>query len=96
MSLSLSLSLKMRLNCATKDMSGEHSISYQLEAVSGEENKPWSKYTPAGSLRFTVTNEAAPELEPGEYIVTLTKVVEQEDPAASADEQEDAPPSAEA
>jgi hypothetical protein len=42
--------------------------------VTGEENKPWSKYTPSGKLSFTVTNEAAPQLEQGEYLVTLTKV----------------------
>jgi hypothetical protein len=64
----------MRLAGATKQLIGEPSISYSLFAVSGEENKPWSKYTPAGKLEFTVTNEAAPQLEAGEYLVTLTKV----------------------
>jgi hypothetical protein len=64
----------MRLNGATMNLIGEHSVSYRLDAVSGEENKPWSKYTPVGGLQFTVTNEAAPQLEAGEYIVTLTKV----------------------
>lgn len=70
----MSLALKMRLNGATKNLIGEHSISYRLDAVTGEENKPWSKYTPAGALQFTVTNEAAPQLEAGEYLVTITKI----------------------
>lgn len=70
----MTLTLKMRLNGATKNLLGEHQVSYRLDAVTGEENKPWSKYTPSGSLQFTVTNEAAPELEPGEYLVTVTKI----------------------
>jgi hypothetical protein len=61
----------MRLDGVTKNESG---ISYRLDAVTGEENKPWSKYTPCGVLQFTVTNEAAAELEPGEYLVELTKI----------------------
>lgn len=70
----MSLALKMRLDAATVNLLTEHSVSYALTAVVGEENKPWSKFTPSGSLQFTVTNEKAPELEAGEYIVTLTKV----------------------
>jgi len=70
----MSLTLKMRLSGATKNLIGEHSISYRLDAVSGEENKPWSKYTPAGALQFTVTNEEAEQLGAGDYIVTLSKI----------------------
>jgi hypothetical protein len=70
----MTLSLKMRLNGATKNLLGAHTINYRLDAVSGDENKPWSKYTPTGALQFTVTNEAAPELEEGEYLVELTKI----------------------
>lgn len=70
----MSLTLKMRLNGASKNLIGEHNVSYRLDAVTGEENKPWSKYTPSGHLVFTVTNEAAPELEAGEYLVTLEKI----------------------
>ena len=70
----MALTLKMRLNGATKQLIGEHNVSYRLDAVTGEENKPWSKFTPTGALQFTVTNPDAPQLEQGEYIVTLTKV----------------------
>ena len=79
----MSLSLKMRLGAATKNLLADHSVSYGLTAVSGEENKPWSKYTPSGSLQFTVTNEAAPELAEGDYLVTLTRI---EPPAPVEDE----------
>lgn len=70
----MSLTLKMRLAGATKQLIGEPSVSYSLFAVGGEENKPWSKYTPAGKLEFTVTNPEASQLDGGEYLVTLTKV----------------------
>lgn len=30
-----------------------------LNAVSGEENKEWSKWTPSGELRMQITNPAA-------------------------------------
>ena len=33
----MSLELKMRLNGATKNLLGEHSVSYRLDAVTGEE-----------------------------------------------------------
>lgn len=68
------LALKMRLQTATKQLVGDPSVAYQLYAVTGEENKPWSKYTPAGQLSFTVNNPDCPQLEAGEYLVTLTKV----------------------
>lgn len=88
----MSLTLKMSLSGKSKNELGERSVSYRLDAVSGDENKPWSKYTPSGHLTFTVTNEAAPELEPGDYLVTLAKVPPPEAPpaaeAAPADEPE--------
>lgn len=68
------LTLKMSLTGKSKDELQERSVSYRLDAVSGDENKPWSKYTPSGHLTFMVTNEAAPELEPGEYLVELRKI----------------------
>jgi hypothetical protein len=30
-----------------------------LDAVSGPENEPWSKYTPTGQLSFSLTNPSA-------------------------------------
>lgn len=70
------LTLKMRLAQANKAYPGgdNQALAYTLQAVSGKENEPWSKWTPTGSLQFTVTNPDAPELEPGEYLVTLSKV----------------------
>lgn len=68
------LTLKMQLTGKSGNLIGEHRLSYRLDGVTGEENKPWSKYTPEAHLVFVVTNEAAPELEPGEYLVTLTRV----------------------
>lgn len=73
----MSLVLKMKLQTKTIgciNAEGAVSIGYQLFPVSGEENKPWSKWTPGGQLQFTVSNPDCPELEPGEYLVTLTKV----------------------
>ena len=71
----MSLQLKMRLNTKTDQSgTGEKTFHYRLSAVSGEENKPWAKFTPSGDLTFTVTNPDAPELDDGaEYLVTLEK-----------------------
>lgn len=85
----MSLTLKMTLTGKSTNTLGEHNVSYRLDAVSGDENKPWSKYTPSGHLTFTVTNESAPELEPGDYLVTLEKVAPPEAPPAAEPE---APP----
>lgn len=70
----MSLVLKMRLQSATKSLLADKQVNYILYPVSGEENKPWSKFTPSGNLTFTVTNPDATELEAGEYLVTLAKV----------------------
>ncbi len=72
----MALTLKMRLTGATANLLGDHNVAYRLDAVSSdsEENKVWSKYTPTGALQFTVTNKQAAQLEPGDYLVTLTKV----------------------
>lgn len=78
----MSLTLKMHLSGASKNLLGEHNVSYRLDAMSGEENQPWSKYTPSGHLVFTVTNPAAPELAEGEYLVELRRI---EPPEAAPD-----------
>ena len=73
----MSLVLKMKLATTSHShhvAEGAVNVSYSLHPVSGKENEPWSKWTPTGSLQFTVTNPDAPQLEPGEYLVTLTKV----------------------
>lgn len=70
----MSLTLKMKLDSSTKHFGyANGQVDYRLAAVSGKENEPWSKFTPMGKLEFSVTNPEAPELEPGEYIVTLTR-----------------------
>lgn len=45
-----------------------------LAPVYGDENKPWSKYTPCGQVSLTVTNpEVIGQFKPGElYFVDLT------------------------
>lgn len=70
----MSLVLKMRLQSATKSLLADKQVNYDLFAVAGEENKPWSKFTPSGKLTFCVNNPDCPELEAGEYLVTLQKV----------------------
>lgn len=50
-------------------------VAYKLIAVYGPGNEQWARFTPSGTLAFTVTNPEAPELEVGaEYIVTLSPV----------------------
>lgn len=70
----MSVTLKMRLQTATKSLLTDRQVNYDLCAVSGDENKPWSKFTPSGSLKFCVTNPDCPELEAGDYLVILTKI----------------------
>jgi hypothetical protein len=47
----------------------------KLRAVSGDANKPWSKYTPAGEFSATITNpEAFDKFEPGkDYLLNITE-----------------------
>lgn len=41
-------------------------------ATAGEENKGWSKYTPAGSIQMTIDNELAlAQFKPGEHVGVL-------------------------
>ncbi len=72
----MALRLKMKLGCVTEYAPGNgRNTHYKLHAVMGEENKPWSLFTPCGTLEFTVTNDAAKPLENGrEYFVTLEPV----------------------
>lgn len=70
----MSLVLKMRLQSATKSLLADKQVNYDFAAVCGDENKPWSKFTPNGNLKFCVTNPDAPDLEAGDYLVTLIKI----------------------
>lgn len=70
----MSLALKMRLQTATKSLLADKQVSYILQAVTGDENKPWSKFTPSGTLSFCVTNPDCPDLEGGDYLATLTRL----------------------
>lgn len=49
----------------------------ELSAVYGDENKPWSEYTPSGRLTMSITNPAAiGKFEPGkDYFLDLSAVV---------------------
>ncbi len=44
-----------------------------LAPVYGEENKPWSKFTPCGSMQLTITNpDAIGAFKPGEvYLIDI-------------------------
>lgn len=48
----------------------------KFAAVSGPENAPWSKYTPSGELRMSITNpEALAAFEVGvDYYLDITPV----------------------
>jgi hypothetical protein len=47
-----------------------------LAPVYGDENKPWSKFTPCGQLQLTITNpDVIGQFKPGElFFVDLTPV----------------------
>ncbi len=49
----------------------------KFQAVSGEENKEWSKWTPSGELRIQITNPAAlAQFEVGkDYFLDFTPAV---------------------
>jgi hypothetical protein len=70
------LILKLRVAAKTYQADGiekgKPSVSYVLYPVYGKENEPWSRFTPAGKLEFTVNNPEAPELEVGaEYFAHI-------------------------
>ena len=68
----MALRLKMKLWTTLQSAADGKNVSYNLAAVVGDENKPWSKFTPTGTLHFTVTNPDAEELKlGGEYFVTI-------------------------
>jgi hypothetical protein len=71
-----SLILKMRLQSVTRHAGTDTSqAEYTLLAVYGAGNETWSKFTPSGCLKFTVTNPDAPELVLGaEYLIELKPV----------------------
>lgn len=50
----------------------------ELFAVTGAENEPWSRYTPSGQLKITITNPAAiGAITPGTvYELVLTEVAD--------------------
>ena len=58
-----------------KGLGADHS-EVELSAVMGKDNEPWSKYTPSGLLKISITNpEAVGAIELGrEYWIDLTPV----------------------
>jgi len=57
--------IKMTSNYGTGP---QYSDTVKLSAVSGEENKTWSKYTPSGSVELTITNpETFDQFKIGEF-----------------------------
>lgn len=77
----MSVVAKMRLlRCTEHAGSSGNTGSREvvLNAVAGEENKPWSIWTPSGELRLCVNNPACfPHFKLGKtYLVTLTEIEE--------------------
>jgi hypothetical protein len=57
---------------------GNRTLLVELRAINGpegSENADWSKYTPAGEIKLTITNpEASAQFEAGDYwYLTFTK-----------------------
>jgi hypothetical protein len=72
--------VRAKFKCTSKteresyDSKNEVAIDVTLSPVLGDENKPWSKYTPSGSLEMTITNpDAAGAFKPGQcYLLDFT------------------------
>lgn len=75
----MALRLKMMITSVKRIANSDGSIGAEeifLNAVTGDSptNKAWSKWTPSGSLSFTVTNpDAFGQCLPGQYVhLTMT------------------------
>lgn len=71
----MSIRAKFKCHRVTKDSGGNEMVN--LSAVYGDDNKPWSKFTPNGDLSMTISNpEAQGFFEPNvDYYLDVTKVV---------------------
>lgn len=63
----MSLRAKFQVSNVTKTASGDEIVAMVAVVGGSDENKQWSKYTPAGSLSMTISNpEAQGKLVPGQ------------------------------
>lgn len=59
------------------ELGEKYQENISFNAVCGEENKPWSEYTPSGTLTLSITNEALlGHFQPGKHYMLEIKEVE--------------------
>lgn len=71
------MSIQAKFRCTSKTQHIGDVVDVRLEAcTSGEGNKSWSRYTPSGEMRLSITNPGAHEqFVPGnEYLIEFTPV----------------------
>lgn len=77
----MSQSIRAKFRCTSMSNRAAHGkgvgveqTEVELTAVMGDENKPWSKWTPSGVLKMSITNpDAVASIELGrEYWIDLT------------------------
>lgn len=57
----MAVTAKFEVQSITKHKWNPEARTVKLAAVAGDENKPWSIYTPSGSIEMQITNPAAYE-----------------------------------
>lgn len=55
----MTVTAKFKVEAVTQHAWSQHAKTVKLSAVAGEENKPWSEYTPSGTIELQITNPAA-------------------------------------
>jgi hypothetical protein len=55
----MAVTAKFEVQSITQHAWSGNARTVKLNAVSGDENKPWSEYTPSGSIEMQITNPAA-------------------------------------
>ena len=66
---------RAKFNCTSVERyAGGETV--KLSAVSGDENKPWSQYTPNGQISISITNPAlAGKFDPGRaYFIDISSL----------------------
>lgn len=68
------MSVKAKFRCTSKTQFPGNDVEVRFDAATaGDDNKSWSKYTPAGTISMRITNPGAHEqFVPGEeYFLTF-------------------------
>lgn len=55
----MAVTAKFKVESITHHSWSPNARNVKLGAVSGPENKPWSEYTPSGTIEMQITNPAA-------------------------------------